>query len=642
MTNETKLSLGKKLHPKNRKISEDKKMEFRRLLYDDEDFLEYVKNKKDWTYEEHDNLLNILELPKNENGYYIDKFSERVSYNGIRTLKRAHTDLGLSPLHFVEQKKTSNDYKYFRKYYCKIITKDGLKRPEPREYQQNLEDSLLTLEDTVILYPRQSGKTVTTGTYLLWRALNKNNINIGIVANKPDTAREVLDKIKKIFIELPIWLQKGIEVWNKGDIEFDNGTRVMTDGPSENSFRGYTINILYIDEMAYLKKKDYDAFADSVFPTMSSLSWKQFIATSTANGMNFFADLVKLAKKPDSPYRYETVSWTKIPRYDKKGNRMKPEDYKKQVIQKFGKKYFLQVEACEFLGSSDTLIDGEALKKIQDTVYSIDKENLPVTLFDGLTVFKKPIKNHTYICSVDSSKDGIDDFSIQVMDITQFPFEQVADANLQVDYLTMPEYLKELGEYYNNALMVIENNEGSGQSISDTLWNVYSYENMYRDKKLEGQMGFKRYTGFRTTVKSRSVILGLLRAFLEEEKLVVYSETTLAQLYTFTKNDNEKYEAQDGYKDDNVMALAIAFAPFMESVRFDDYEMFVKQLRQEISEAKTKDFMSVLDLAFEDDGSEQRSYFERESKRLKETLDTFDDYGIPDEQEAFSTYRDYY
>jgi hypothetical protein len=50
----------------------------------------------------------------------------------------------------------------------------------------------------------------------------------------------------------------------------------------------------------------------------------------------------------------------------------------------------------------------------------------------------------------------------------------------------------------------------------------------------------------------------------------------------------------------------------------------------------------VLDLAFEDDGSEQRSYFERESKRLKETLDTFDDYGIPDEQEAFSTYRDYY
>ncbi len=86
-----------------------------------------------------------------------------------------------------------------------------------------------------------SHNTVTVGNYLLWRAMfHDTAINIGIVANKPSTAREVLDKIKKVFLELPIWLMNGISVWNKSNIEFENGTRIMTDSPSSDSFRGYT------------------------------------------------------------------------------------------------------------------------------------------------------------------------------------------------------------------------------------------------------------------------------------------------------------------------------------------------------------------------------------------------------------------
>jgi hypothetical protein len=233
---------------------------------------------------------------------------------------------------------------------------------------------------------------------------------------------------------------------------------------------------------------------------------------------------------------------------------------------------------------------------------------------------------------VDSSKDGIDDFSINIIDITKFPFEQVADANLQVDYLVMPEYLFELGSLYNNALMIIENNEGSGQSISDTLWNVYSYENMYRDKNTDSKVGFKRYTGFRTTPKSRTVILGLLKAFLEEDKLIINSGVSLQQLYTFVKNDSGKYQAQDGYKDDNLMSLAISFAPFMESKVFDDYELFIKELRSE-SGVKTKEFISTLDLSFEDDGSEVTSNYERTKQALEATgdLSFFDEYGIPED-----------
>jgi hypothetical protein len=574
-----------------------------------------------------------LDLKKDSGGYYLNKFDERTAYNGIRDLKRSYAQFNLSPVHLNELEKI-HDYEYFRKYYIKIVTRNGIARPEPREYQKRLESALLKLEDTVVLFPRQSGKTVTAGTYLLYRALTKNNINIGIVANKRTSAAEVLDKIKKIYIELPIWLQKGIMRWNTGDIEFDNGTRIMTDAPSSDSFRGFTLNIAYIDEAAYIPKKDWEAFADAVFPTMASLSFKQTIITSTANGINHFSDLVNQAKNPDSEYIYVECDWKEVPRVDKQGNIIPPEEYKKRVIRKYGLKYFLQTEECEFLGSSSTLISGEALKRIQQHVEEVNSrsDEFSDLGFKGLVTYKEPQKNRSYIISVDSSKDGIDDFSINIIDITKFPFEQVADANLQVDYLIMPEYLDELGKLYNNALIIIENNEGSGQSIADTLWTVYNYENLYRDKNTEGRLGFKKYPGFRTTPKSRTVILGLLRAFLEENKLIINSPITLQQLFTFTKNDNDKYQAEDGYKDDNIMSLAIAFAPFMESKVFDDYELFIQELRKNSPEVKTKEFMSTLDLAFDDEGSEYQSEYEKAKQLLRESnsLSTFEDYGIPD------------
>lgn len=256
-------------------------------------FLTFVQKTYDWSPEEHNGLLLLLTPKRNINGYYTDRYGNKVSYNGIRVLKREKTEMELNVLQEIETQKCASSFKYFRSYYCFIVTKTGLARPDARRYQVALEDELLSLEDLVVLYPRQSGKTVTVGNYLLWRAMfHSTAINIGIVANKPSTAREVLDKIKKVFLEIPIWLMCGISVWNKSAIEFENGTRIMTDSPSSDSFRGYTCNIIYTDEAGYIKHGDWDDFIDAVIPTMNSLIFKQVINTSTANGMNHFKHLV--------------------------------------------------------------------------------------------------------------------------------------------------------------------------------------------------------------------------------------------------------------------------------------------------------------------------------------------------------------
>lgn len=622
--------IGPKLSKNNRSLSKQQKESLRLDICQNPGFCTYLETKRDWTHEEHDNLLNILELPKNDMGYYIDVYGERVSYNGIKSLKRADTELPITRAHMIEINKVKNDLKYFREYYSFIITRDGLKRPELREYQEDMENAYLSMKDVVILSGRQIGKTVVSGIYLLWRTLQKENINIGIVANRGETSREVLNKIKNIFIEMPIWLQLGVEVWNKGSVYFDNNVRILTDVPSSDAFRGHTLNLLYGDEFAYLDSKDkYDEFVDSIIPTMSSLVWKQAIFTSTPNGMNYFANLCKVAEINDD-YEFLKIDWRHVPRYDKDGNKMTPEEYMDSVIKKNGLKFFKQTVSAEFLGSSDSLVSGSTLLRIQNHLESIRDEEYQE--FEFLKIYKKPIKGRNYIISVDPSKGAGDAFSVIVTDITKFPFEQVASSNMfEVDHLSIPERLVNIGEYYNNGLIVVENTEGAGQSVIDTIWYIYNYENVYRDKNVDGRVGYKRYPGFRTTTKTRSVILGFLKTFLNDQKLIVNDEEFLEQLYVFNKQENGKYEADAGYHDDLIMCQAIMFAPFMESKMYDDYETFVKDLKLENpTERRVDDYLSTL--SFSDDGDDRESNYERTKKALEEagSLDSFSEYGIPE------------
>lgn len=186
------------------------------------------------------NVLNLLDLQKSQNGFYLDAFGKEVSYNGIATLKRQYVKLPLSQTHIDEITKCSQDLFYFVRNYCKILTKSGIEFPEFREYQTQFLETLASGDDVIASLPRQSGKSVTSGLYILWKALFTPNINIGIAANKLSLAMEVLDKVKKVFLELPIWLQQGVVAWNKTYIELENGTRIMTSATNSDAFRGFS------------------------------------------------------------------------------------------------------------------------------------------------------------------------------------------------------------------------------------------------------------------------------------------------------------------------------------------------------------------------------------------------------------------
>ena len=660
-------------------------------------------------------IHELLDLPKSPNGFYLDAFEREVSYNGIATLKRQYVKLPLNEYHINEIKKCSEDLFYFVKNYCKILTKSGIEFPEFREYQIDFLKELKTGDDVIASLPRQSGKSVTTGIYLLWKALFTPNINIGIAANKLSLAMEVLDKIKKVFLELPIWLQQGVVAWNKTFIELENGTRIMTSATNSDAFRGFSVHLLFIDEcIEYYSKitiknkilgitqslnigdlykkitnkdllikelliltengfKDFDSIketirydnlkiyfensfiivtpehkfynkgtfirakdikendiinnkkvikieqnvecsnkfydlinvqdghhytaneievsncafvptnlwnelTDSLFPAQDALAQKQKVLCSTPCGCNHWYHLVTGARNKTNGYRFFTSDWKQVPRYNKDGSVKNVEDFKAEIIQKNGKQFFAQNYALEFLGSSSTLISGEALKNIipmDDSLVIYD------SLFSGLRVFQEPIKNHSYIIGVDPKKEGIDKLAFQVIDVTNLPFKQVASFNSDISYLSAPSRIFDLGCYYNNAMIIVENNIDN--SIVDALFYQYDYDGeIYKEDN-------KNILGFRTTTKSKKILLSLLKKLIEENKFIIYDKKTIDEFFVFVEQKNGSFSAEDGYHDDLIMALMVSLAPFINIKQFDDFQGFVNYLDKKRIEKENED-----------------------------------------------------
>ena len=193
-----------------------------------------------------DLALEILDTEKDEEGYYLDAFNNRISLDGNRLLKKAYTKMKLCKIHFEEIERCKKDLKYFRDNYLKIRTNKGIGFPEVRQYQNKFIDKILddNNESIVSIQGRQSGKSVTTASYLEWEFNFNENIDIGIVANKGETARDFLNKVSQMFTYLPMWMKQGVVTWNKGSIVTESNVRILTDVPSENAFRGKTVAIL--------------------------------------------------------------------------------------------------------------------------------------------------------------------------------------------------------------------------------------------------------------------------------------------------------------------------------------------------------------------------------------------------------------
>ena len=152
--------------------------------------------------------------------------------------------------------------------------------------------------------------------YLIHQAIFRDNINIAILANKRETAYELMAKLQTSYENLPKWMQQGILVWNKGNIELENGSKILAASTSASAVRGMSFNILFLDEFAFVPNHVADAFFASVYPTITSGKSTKVIIVSTPHGMNHFYRLWIDAEKKRNEYIPTDVHWSEVPGRD--------------------------------------------------------------------------------------------------------------------------------------------------------------------------------------------------------------------------------------------------------------------------------------------------------------------------------------
>ncbi len=475
-------------------------------------------------------------------------------YKGNSLLKKIGTDLTWTAFQIDELAKCAADPIYFVKTYLKVIDVDkGLIPIALRTYQEDMINNFHKSRRTIVTTCRRSGKSTAVCGYLLWYIIFNDDKTVALLANKGDTARELLNIIQIAYQNLPQWLQHGIIEFNKGSFVLENNSRVIAAATSSDAIRGYTIALLYIDECAFIE--NWPDFSRSVLPTITSGKETKIILVSTPNGMNFYYKIWDEALKGKNGYAHVMVHWKEVPGNDEKW-------YKETMeLLNNDETAFNQEYNVEFLGSTHTLISGKKLKELVwlDPIGEDFKDE-----YGQVDIFEEPIRDHTYVMTVDVSRgQGLDAQAFSIIDVTQIPYKQVAKyKNNRMSPLTYPNVIDYMGKAFNNAYVLVEIND-IGQQIVDILHYELSYENLIKltMKGKQGQNvsgGYKKQIqfGVRTTTPVKRIGCSNLKALVENNKLIINDFDTINELTTFVST-KESFAAEEGHNDDLAMSLVL-------------------------------------------------------------------------------------
>ncbi len=524
------------------------------------------------------------------------------SYRDNPLLKRAGVQHNYTEEEIKEYITCSKDPVYFAEKYIRIVNVDkGLIPFEMWPFQRDMIRLFHENRFVITKCPRQVGKTTTSVGYLLWLTLFTDSQNIAVLANKGSLARDILSKYQLAYENLPMWLQQGVVTWNKGNVELENGSKIIAASTSSSAIRGGAFNVVFLDEFAFVPANIANEFFNSVYPVISSGKSTKIIIVSTPNGMNLFYKLWMDAIGKKNGYKPFQIHWSMVPGRDEK--------WREETIKNTSEEQFRQEFECEFLGSTNTLISGSKLAQL---VYSE-----PVIRHELLHIYEPPVKgddektkDHIYAICVDPSEgNNLDDSAFSVFDISSVPYKQVAKYNSSsISPLLFPTVIYNTAKLYNDAYVLVEIN--NTPQIADTLHRDFEYENVVKvetgNKKAQSiGTGFGRgvQLGIKMSAQVKRIGCSNLKTLIESNKLIIQDFDTISQLTTFVSVHNS-FRAEEGSNDDIVMTL-VMFAwmttqqYFKEIVNHD----LRKQMQLEMMNQKDEEIPSF---GLYDDGKQEK------------------------------------
>ena len=520
-----------------------------------------------------------------------------ISYNGNPNLKQIGTTISYTKEQVTEIIKCSQDPIYFIENYCQIVSLDrGLIPFKLYDCQKEKVHTILNNRKVILMEGRQQGKTITAAACILWYTLFQENKTVAILANKSSAAREVLSRYELMYEMLPIWMQQGVKTFNKGDIELENGSKVFTAATSTSGIRGKSVNWLYIDEAAIIPNNVAEEFFTSVYPTISAGTTTKILLTSTPLGYNHFWKFWNEAEQGLNGFVPMFIPYNRIPGRDEK--------WAAEQKAMLGELKFNQEVLCNFLGSSNTLINPDTIGKMSVKPYVYTK--------DGLDIFVEPEEEHIYMLVADTSRGVGGDYSaFTVLDITAYPYSVVAKyRNNKISPLLFPNIIYKVAKDYNKAYCLIEIND-NGQQVADSLYMDLEYENVFfvgsnskSGQYLSGGFSSGATLGVRTTKQVKRLGCTSFKSLVESTKLLIHDPDIINEISTFIEVRGT-HKADEGYQDDLVMCLVL-FA-------WATNELFFKDLT---------------------DTNLRKALYEEQFKQIEENLTPFGiiENGIPEEE----------
>lgn len=527
-------------------------------------------------------------------------------------IKPANYEHEYTPEQLIELARCAGDPCYFIRTYLRVIhpTK-GLLQFALYDYQERMIRAYVAHSRVITMAPRQTGKSTLAAAFLLWWCCFKENQNILVASNKGRGALEIMTRFKQMYESLPWWIKPGVKVNNVFSMKFDNGNFIEGTTTTENTGRGLSLSLLYLDEFAKVRPTIQDAFYTSVLPTLSTGG--RLIITSTPDtDEDKFAQIWMNARDADGSYRWTDEALKKLgievdkEEYDTAvevgaplhvvetmlhhGNKAKAVDFgftrffvhwmehperddafKRSIIAQGVTETEWQREfECVFAGQDASLIHPIKLLSLNATVRKprlIDKH--------GGLWFDEIRPNTPYFITIDPSEgNGQNNAAIQVWSMlgglrqvaewASNTADQIEQAKMLVRYMKRifdtqqsdPEHIGQSEIYYS-----VECN-GIGVGVLNPLL-------------LEGEERFPGYLidsygnkgrGLRTSATSKLQFCMQLKKLIERGVFVPASRFLVSELKDFVKR-GRSYEAKQGTSDDRVMSCVLMLH-LLDEVKF--------------------------------------------------------------------------
>jgi hypothetical protein len=429
----------------------------------------------------------------------------------------------------------------------------------PFEYQTRLIHTYHNYRYSISLMPRQTGKSTSAAGYLLWYAMFVPDSTILIAAHKYTGAQEIMQRIRYAYELCPNHIRAGATSYNKGSIDFENGSRIVSQTTTETTGRGMSISLLYADEFAFVRPTIAKEFWTSISPTLAT-GGKAIITSTPNSDEDQFAFLWKGANKTEDAYGNQTelgINGFRAFRSYWREHPDRGDEWGAEQLAQLGEDRFRREIDCEFVINDETLIAPTKL---------IDLEGVePIRRTGQVRWYKNIEKDAIYVVALDPSLGtGGDPAAIQVFDARTT--EQVAEwrhnkTDIPTQVRIMIDIVKELNSIVKDEKSIyysVENNtigEAALISIADYgEQNIPGY--FLSDNSVTGTSGRKFRKGFNTTNKAKLTACNKFKILVESGRMKIRSKSLISELKTFVALGTS-YAAKPGETDDLVMATLL-------------------------------------------------------------------------------------